>query len=124
MNAAQRLDTSAPDHVLLRLLRRQPRAEDADLPESTVWQVYCELRRRGHDDADRYFLRTVKSLHRRRSIGTDALPVADTDPTEHKLVDDPMLAELWKAYKRCICSQRTGPAGQLLRDIEAQLATG
>ena len=48
-------------------------------------------------------------------------PCADPDPEEHKLVDDPMLAELWKAYKRCICAQRTGPAAQLLQNIEDHL---
>ena len=37
-------------------------------------------------------------------------------------VDDALLGELWKAYKRCIRAQRTGPAAQLLNDIAAQLA--
>jgi len=63
----------------------------------------------------------MKTLHRRRSIGSTDLPVEDLFPQEHKLVDDPFLGELWKAYKRCICNQRPGPASQLLREIAAQM---
>ena len=68
------------------------------------------------------FLRAMRTLHRRRCIGVAVLARNDMFPDEHKLTDDPLLSELWKAYKRCICSQRTGPAGQLLQDIEAQIS--
>lgn len=117
-------DPTTPSRDLVRLLRAQPEQLDqsgAVLPESVLWRVYCELRRRGEQGANEAFLRSVRNLHRRRSIGGVPLPTQDPDPDEHKLVDDPMLAELWKAYKRCICAQRTGPAAQLLRDLEAHM---
>ena len=124
MHNAIPLSTEVPTRDLLRLLRTQPdilgEAEGV-LPESVLWRCYCELRRRGESDVEQHFLRSVRVLHRRRSTrGTD-IPSVDVDPDEHKLVDDPMLSELWRAYKRCICSQRTGPASRLLRDIEAQI---
>lgn len=123
MNAGMHVDTQAPSRTLVRMLRTQPDQMGADdvLPESVLWHVYCELRRRGEDDVDRHFVRSMKHLHRRRSLGSVELPSTDTAPQEHKLIDDPMVAELWKAYKRCICAQRTGPALQLLRDIESRL---
>lgn len=123
MQSLADVDPQTPSRQLLRTLRRQPDryTEDDHLPESVLWQAWCELRRRGEDGADRHFLRSVRKLHRRRSLGSVDLPGTDTHPTEHRLVDDPMLSELWKAYKRCICSQRTGPAAQLLNDIEAQI---
>ena len=123
MNAAV-LDTHTPSRHLIRVLRRQPdlHGEDVELPESVLWRAYCELRRRGEDRASEHFLRSVRKLHRRRSLGSVALPVDDLHTEGHRLVDDPMLSELWKAYKRCICSARTGPAAQLLNDIEAQIA--
>ena len=37
--------------------------------------------------------------------------------------EDPLDFALWKAYKKCIRTQRTGPASQLLRDIEAQISS-
>ena len=117
-------DPSTPSRQLIQLLRLQPdRVPGAKevLPESVLWRIYCELRLRGEDNADRFFLRSLKQLHRRRALGGVTLPSDDPDPGEHKLVDDPMLSELWKAYKRCVCSNRPGPAGRLLRDIEAQL---
>ena len=52
-------------------------------------------------------------------MATNRLSVTDTWPNEHKLVDDNLLGEYWKAYKRI--PQRTGPAAQLLNDIAAQL---
>ena len=114
-------DLSASSRQLIRLLRDQSSvtADNNDaLPESLLWQTYCELRRRGEkNEADPHFIRSVKRLHRRRSEGTKFLSVQDVSPQEHKLVDDPMLSQLWKAYKRCICRHRTGPASQLLQDI-------
>ncbi len=124
MTHAVPFDPSAPSRDLVRMLRKQPdqlAGTTNMLPESVLWRVYCELRRRGEGDVAPVFLRSMRHLHRRRSIGGVDLPTDDPDPEEHKLVDDPMLAELWKAYKRCICAQRTGPAAQLLRDIEAQI---
>lgn len=124
MNFPQTIDPSSPSRVLRRILRGQPdlRAEASPaLPESVLWQTWCELRRRGEEGADEEFLRSLKTLHRRRSLGGLGLPSEDLDTDEHRLVHDPMLAELWRAYKKCICGQRTGPAAQLLQDIEGQL---
>lgn len=117
------LDTEAPSRILVRVLRNQPDLQGRDdvLPESVLWRAYCELRRRGESGAEQDFLRSMRQLHQRRSLAASPIPSVDTHPDDHKLVDDPMLAELWKAYKRCICTQRTGPAAQLLRDIEALL---
>ena len=116
---------NAPRRTLIRLLRNQPDLDSAEvtgLPESVIWQSFCELKRRGEDDVSKPFLRAMRTLHRRRCIGEAVLARDDMFPDEHKLTDDPLLSELWKAYKRCICSQRTGPAGQLLQDIEAQIS--
>ena len=108
---------------LYRQLRRPPEAArniGDRMPESHLWQVYQELKRRG-EDVESLFIRSLRSLHRRRSIGVAELSVADPDPEEHRQTDDPFLAELWRAYKKCIQQNRTGPAAQLLRDIEDQL---
>jgi hypothetical protein len=118
-------DPDAPSRQLIRLLRVQPdrmAGGDALLPESVLWRVYCELRRRGERaSAEENFLRSISRLLHRRILNSADLPTDDPDVEEHRLVDDPMLAELWRAYKRCICGRRTGPAAQLLRDIEAHL---
>ena len=117
--------SNAPRRTLIRMLRNQPDldAKDVDgLPESVLWQSFCELKRRGEDKVHLPFLRAMRTLHRRRCMGVAPLTMVDSFPDEHKLTDDPLLSELWKAYKRCICSQRNGPAGQLLQDIEAQIS--
>lgn len=104
---------------LHRMLRR-PKAEDY-MPESEIWQAYMELQRRGEPQATQLFLRSLKDLHRRRGVGACNLPCADPSPDEHRLVEDPYVGELWKAYKRCISQRRPGPASALLRDLEQQL---
>ena len=118
------IDSNAPSRQLVRVLRNQPdRMGDEDvMPESVLWRAYCELRRRGDDRAAHHFIRSMRTLHRRRAMANTRLSVTDTWPNEHKLVDDTLLGELWKAYKRCIQAQRTGPAAQLLNDIAAQLS--
>jgi len=120
---AQTIDSSAPSRQLVRMLRNQPdrMGEDEVMPESVLWRAFCELRRRGDEQAQHHFLRSMRTLHRRRAMASTNLPVNDTCTDEHKLVDDALLGELWKAYKRCIKAQRTGPAAQLLNDIAAQL---
>lgn len=117
------VDPQTPSRVLLRVLRRQPdvHTDDPTLPESVLWQTFCELRRRGEPDATRHFLQSLRKLHRRRSLAATQLPTTDEHKDEHRLVEDVLLSELWKAYKRCICNQRTGPAASLLADIETQL---
>ena len=91
------------------------------LPESDLWRMYLELRKRGENDADQLLLKGLKAMLDRRMYAASNLPIIDPDPNEHKGSDDPYLGELFKAYKRCVCTQRVQPAGQLLRDIEMQL---
>jgi hypothetical protein len=123
--SADLVDLSAPTRQLIRFLRSQPERVDQSvggrLPESLLWLTFLELRRRGEPEATALFLRSLRALLQRRSIGLPMANPGAPEPEEHKLTDDPMLAELWKAYVRCIASGRTGPAGQLLRDIEAQI---
>ncbi len=95
--------------------------EQVRMPESELWAIYCELKKRGFEDADRRFLRGVKTLHQRRSTGGIQIPVEDPSPRQHLEADDPFLGELWKAYKRCIQRTRFGAALKLYRDMEAQL---
>lgn len=117
-------NSEASTRELIRELRFQSSrsAEPAvNLPESNLWQIYCVVRERGDSRADTVFLGALKSLHRRRSHQSCSLSVEDRAPQEHKLVDDPMLAELWRAYKRCICAKRIQPAARLLADIEEQI---
>jgi hypothetical protein len=104
----------------LRRLLRRPTA-GAHMPESEIWRAYMELSRRGEPQATELFLSCLKSLHRRRAVGASDLPCADPFPDEHRLVEDPYVGELWKAYKRCISQRRPGPASALLRDLEQQL---
>lgn len=104
---------------LLRMLR-QPKAQ-GHMPESEIWRAYMELIRRGEPQVTELFLRSLKGLHRRRAVGASDLPCSDPYPDEHRLVEDPYVGELWKAYKRCIAQRRPGPASALLRDLEQQL---
>jgi len=116
MEAASSRDLKREMRVSIR------RAGDSTmLPESNLWRIYIELRRRGESDVDELFVRGLKGILDRRGYTASSIPVIDPDPSEHKLVDDPYLGQLFKAYKRCICAHRTQPAGQLLREIETQL---
>lgn len=117
------IDVSTPTRELVRILRVPP-ANPLVLPESVLWRAFLELRRRGEPDASQHFLHGLKALHRRRTLGVAELVVEDTDPDEHRLVEDPYLGELWKSYKRCVCANRTGPAAQILREVEQQLQAG
>jgi len=115
------------DGVTSRSIKREMRtstrqaAESTTLPESALWNMYVELRRREDPDADQLLIQGLRSILGRRSYSASKIPIIDPDPQEHKLVSDAYLGELFKAYKRCVCSHRTQPAGQLLRDIETQL---
>ena len=111
--------TDTATRELVRRMRRPP--EHGHMPDSELWGAYLELSRRGEPQAARLFLSGLKSLHRRRAIGTGDLSQADPDPAEHRGAEDPYVGELWKAYKRCISDGRTGPAAQLLRDLEETL---
>lgn len=116
------VDPNAPSRELIRNLRLTRSTSDEVLPESIAWQTFIELRRRGEPDATRLFLQAVRNLHARRCIAGVDLPTLDGLPEEHRLADDPFLGDLWKAYKKCIKANRTGPAGQLLRDIEERIS--
>lgn len=120
MSEAFQIDFSVPTRDLVRILRVPPETGDV-LPESLLWRTYIELRRRGEPGASSHFIHGLKSLHRRRTLGAADLPQVDHDPDEHRLAEDPYLAELWKSYKRCLCANRTGPAAQILREVEQQV---
>lgn len=117
------IDGSTPTRDLVRLLRVPP-ATPPNLPESVLWRAYIELRRRGEPQAGQHFLHGLKALHRRRALGVSELVVEDTEPDEHRLAEDPYLGELWRSYKRCVCANRTGPAAQILREVEQQIQAG
>lgn len=120
MNEVPHIDFSVPTRELVRLLKVPPTPRDA-LPESVLWRAFLELRRRGERDAGQHFINGLRTLHRRRTIGASELAVTDHDPDAHRLAEDPYLAELWKSYKRCLCANRTGPAAQILREVEQQI---
>lgn len=114
------IDASVPTRELVRILRTPPELP-ATLPESVLWRAFIELRRRGEPLAASHFISGLRALHRRRTLGTSDLAVEDTAPDEHRLAGDPYLAELWRSYKRCLCANRTGPAAQILREVEQQV---
>lgn len=114
------VDGSVPTRDLVRLMRVPPE-QGPSLPESVVWRAYVELRRRGEPAASQHFISGIRALHRRRMLGTADLASDDVHPDEHRLVDDPYLAELWRSYKRCVCANRAGPAAQILREVEQQV---
>ncbi len=120
MNEAPQIDYSVPTRDLVRLLKVPPDT-GAAMPESVLWRVYLELKRRGEPQAATWFVNGLRTLHRRRTLGGSELAVTDSDPEEHRLADDPYLADLWKSYKRCLCANRTGPAAQILREVEQQV---
>ena len=120
MNEAPQFDYSVPTRDLGRLLKVPPDTGTA-MPESVLWRSYLELKRRGEPQASVWFVNGLRTLHRRRTLGNCELAVTDHDPEEHRLAEDPYLAELWKSYKRCLCANRTGPAAQILREVEQQV---
>lgn len=117
------LDPAIESREIARRLR-SGQVGDGDpgtLPESQAWRMFLELRRRGDPNAGRLFVSALRTLHTRRSMAGTDLPTDDVQIDEHRWIEDPFAAELWKAYKKCIRSQRTGPAAQLLRDLEVHL---
>ena len=115
------VDSGTPSRELIRNLRvTQSPGEDV-LPESLAWHTFLELRKRGEPGCERLFISALRNLHSRRCIAGVDLPTGDRLPNEHRMVDDGFLADLWKAYKKCIKNNRTGPASQLLRDIEERI---
>lgn len=120
MSEPSQINFSTPTRDLVRMLRVPPETGLA-LPESVLWRVFIELRRRGEPEAAGQFIVGLRSLHRRRTLGSADLSLVDSEPDEHRLAEDPYLAELWKSYKRCLCANRTGPAAQILREVEQQV---
>ncbi len=114
------VDGASTSRDLIRQIR-VIRTDAQMLPESVAWQTFLELERRGEPGAVTLFLDAVKNLHSRRCIAGAALPTEDPNPDEHRLTEDGFLADLWKAYKKCIRNNRTGPARQLLADMEEHL---
>lgn len=110
-----------PTREVLRVLR-SPEASPEGLPESTLWQAYIELHRRGDPSAGPAFVRALRTLHQRRGLARAGLGASDPSPEEHRLAADPYLQDLWKSYKRCLCAHRHVPAGQLLRELERHVA--
>ena len=83
---------------ILRQMRRMTVLDGMDevitgqetwMPEAVLWTCYCELRGRGEPRAAVEFMRALKSLLRRRSIGAGEIPSQDPDFQDHLLVDDP-----------------------------------
>ncbi|MFT7520310.1 MAG: hypothetical protein ACI9MC_002455 [Kiritimatiellia bacterium] len=122
MSELAMVDDSLTDRELVRRLRAgATRLEPGIMPESQLWQMFIEVRRRGVPQANALFMQSIRALYRRRCLSGVHLSVDDVMLDEHRLVDDPYLGDLWKAYKKCIRCNRTGPAAQLLRDIEERL---
>ena len=94
MLRAPLFDSSSATRDLIRTMRRGVFDEEENgMPESLVWQVFLELRKRGNPDAHGLFISTLKQLHSRRALGAVSLPVDDGSPDEHRLVEDAFLAD-------------------------------
>ena len=91
------------------------------MPESFVWQHYHELRKRKIPDVDQLLIGGLKKIHARRCNNGSTLGIQDPYTDEHRLAQDVLLGELFKAYKKCIKNQKVGPAKHLLNDLEEQL---
>jgi hypothetical protein len=122
VEAISLVDETMSDRDLVRTLRVGVSVAQDVMPESLAWQAFLELRKRGEPRANQLFLGALRSLHGRRCIAGSSLCTNDIDTTEHRMAQDPMLAELWRAYKKCIRNNRTGPASELLKEIEGVLA--
>jgi hypothetical protein len=121
MSGLTLVDPKAPSRELIRNLRVASTGNPDILPESVAWQTFLALRSRGEEGVNEMFLKAVRALHARRCVAGVALSTNDGVPEEHRLVEDSFLADLWKAYKNCIRNNRTGPAQQLLQDIEERI---
>lgn len=117
------INADATSRELVRSMRRGVNGCETFMPESLAWHTFLELDKRGFPDAAQLFISALKTLHSRRSMAGSELTVTDSMSDEHRLTDDDLLAELWKAYKKCIRHNRTGPAFQLLREIEERVET-
>lgn len=121
MSLAIPVDDEMPSRELIRTLRAGVQRSDDIMPESVLWHTWLALHRRGVPEARDLFIGALRNLHARRSMAGASLPVNDRHTEEHRMVDDPMLGELWKAYKKCIRNNRNGPAGEILKEIETRI---
>jgi hypothetical protein len=121
MNVAPPHDESTPSRELIRTLRGGMTRFEDRMPESAAWQAWIHLARRAEPEANALFISALRSLHSRRSIAGSSLSTLDPHTEEHRLAGDPMIGELWKAYKKCIRNHRTGPASEILKEIEIRL---
>lgn len=120
MTVGRFVDSTMSDRDLIRNLRAGVNPPDM-MPENVLWHTWVELNRRGMPEANELFIGALKNLHGRRVLSGSSLSTHDGSVDEHRLADDGMLAELWKAYKRCIRNNRTGPASEILKEIEQRL---
>lgn len=121
MNLTPLVQPGMSERDLVNVLRVGITQCEDVLPESLAWHAYVALRELNPSKAAHLFLDAVRQLHGRRGHGSN-LSLNDPFTHEHRMVDDPLLSELWRAYKRCLRKQRVGPAGELLKDIEARLS--
>src|SRR3954468_8291769 len=101
MSDVPQIDFSIPTRDLVRLLKVPPDTAHA-LPESVLWRSFIELKRRGEPQAAGFFISGLRTRPRPPPLAASELPLVDADPDEHRLAEDPYLAELWKSYKRCL----------------------
>jgi hypothetical protein len=120
MTVGMLVDSEMSDRELVRNLRAGVNTGEM-MPENMLWHTWVELSRRGMPEANVLFIGALRSLHGRRVMSGSNLSTHDGSVDEHRLSHDAMLGDLWKAYKRCIRNNRTGPASEILKEIEIRL---
>jgi hypothetical protein len=120
MFSVDNVDSDIPTRELIRVLR-VPQSIELGMPENAQWRAYLELRKRGEEGIAPLFIQGLRSLHRRRTLGAPELSNQDGDPDAYRMAENPYVGELWKSYKRCLVANRTGPAAQILRELESQI---
>lgn len=121
MTVGKLFDMSKSDRELVRNLRGGVQGGGDVMPENVYWHTWVELGKRGNSQANELFLGALRNTHARRAMAGTSLSTHDHDVNEHRMTSDAMLADLWKAYKRCIRNNRIGPAGEILKEIETRL---
>lgn len=114
------VDPAMSTRELIRALRTRPLGPG--MPETAAWHAFQALDRRGEADAPRLFVDALRALLLRRRDG-QSLPTIDGSPDDHRLAADPVLGEMWRAYKRCLCGGRPGHADTLLAELTRRLAS-
>jgi hypothetical protein len=114
------VDPSLSTRELIRALRVRPAG--TGLPETAAWHTFHALARRGEADAASLFVDALRADLQRRRAG-EALSTVDSAPDDHRLTDDPVLGEMWRAFKKCLVTGRPAPAEALLGEIARRLAS-